>query len=51
MPPDGRAKLPAGLSASIRAGATLVAMMGDQSRCRRGVGNIGSTPFSTFKRR
>lgn len=28
-------KLPAELSASIRAGATLFAMMGDQSRCKR----------------
>ena len=27
--------LPAELSASIRAGATLFAMMGDQSRCKR----------------
>lgn len=29
-------KLPAELSASIRAGATLLAMMGDQSLCKRG---------------
>jgi len=28
--------LPAELSASIRAGATLLAMMGDQSLCKRG---------------
>jgi hypothetical protein len=29
-------KLPAELSASIRAGATLLAMMDDQSLCKRG---------------
>lgn len=39
-------KLPAKLSASVRAGATLFAMMGDQSLCRRGEGNIRYSPFS-----
>lgn len=35
-------KLPERLSASIRAGATLFAMVGDQSHCRREVGNVES---------
>ncbi len=31
-------KLPAELSASFRVGATCIAMMGDQSLCKRGKG-------------
>jgi hypothetical protein len=37
--------LPEELSESVRAGATLVAMMGEQSRCRRVEENITVFPF------
>src|SRR3990172_12101211 len=44
-------KLPAELSASVRAGATLLAMMGDQSRCKRGVGELIICPSGRHGKR